>query len=84
METSVAESLFLLSSVLVLPAIAVLVTSYLTGSLTATEDAKYIVLRDPEEDYWAQTTEITGGTSVAADLAADAPVPAPPEEGDRR
>jgi hypothetical protein len=74
--------LFLLSSVLVLPAVAVLITAYFTGSLTATENAKYAVLRDPEEDYWTQNARAADG-SAPEGQPLDGPVDASCEEGDR-
>jgi hypothetical protein len=51
---NIIEAVFLLSSTLVLPAIAVLIIAYFNGSLTATENARFIVLLEPEEDYWTQ------------------------------
>lgn len=64
MEMTIRELLFLMSSVLVLPAVAVLITAYFNGSLTATEDAKYLVFQDSEADYWALDPQ-TGAKAVA-------------------
>jgi hypothetical protein len=53
MKLSIEELLFLASSVIVLPIVAVMIVSFFTGGLKNTEDAKLIVTAEPEEDYWA-------------------------------
>lgn len=55
MQMSIVELLFLASSVIILPVIAVLTASFFSGGLAGTENAKFAVLREPEEDYWALT-----------------------------
>jgi hypothetical protein len=66
MKLSIDELLFLASSVIVLPVIAVLVASFFTGGLKNTEDAKLVVTAEPEEDYWAVSSPIVAGRRPAS------------------
>jgi hypothetical protein len=54
MEMTIDELLFLTSSAIILPTIAVLVFAYFSGALTSTESSRFLALRSPEEDFWAQ------------------------------
>jgi hypothetical protein len=73
MKLSIEELLFLASSVIVLPVIAVLIASFFTGGLKNTEDAKLVVTAEPEEDYW-----VVGVPTVPS---RPAPLPRPPIAG---
>jgi hypothetical protein len=53
MKLSIEELLFLASSVIILPIVAVMIVSFFSGGLKNTEDAKLVVTAEPEEDYWA-------------------------------
>jgi hypothetical protein len=55
MPLSIEELLFLASSVIILPVIAVFTISFFSGGLKGTEDAKYVVLDGVEDDYWTLT-----------------------------
>lgn len=46
-------ALFLITSALVLPAIAVLSYQFLRGNLTTTEKNRFLAIREPEPDYWS-------------------------------
>jgi hypothetical protein len=52
MQLSIEELLFLASSAIILPVIAVLTITFFMGGLTRTESAKFVVVAEPEEDYW--------------------------------
>lgn len=52
METLINEALMLISTVIVLPIVAVLTYAFFAGRLTNTENAKYAVLIEEDEEYW--------------------------------
>ncbi|HEY3318557.1 MAG TPA: hypothetical protein VGK50_09060 [Coriobacteriia bacterium] len=52
METPIAETLLLLSSIVIVPAILVLLFAFFTGRLTADEDRRYLPILEPETDWW--------------------------------
>jgi hypothetical protein len=62
---NMSEALFLLSSTLVLPAVVILLLAYFNGSLTAMENARFVVLLDPEADYWSQGLDAFGSQPAA-------------------
>jgi Sec-independent protein secretion pathway component TatC len=68
MQMSIVELLFLASSVIILPVIAVLTMTFLSGGLTKTEDAKFTMLLEPEADYWALTDPNTDAGHASASL----------------
>lgn len=55
METLINEGLMLISTVIVLPVAAVLTFAFFTGRLTKTENTKFTVFIEQDEDYWAVT-----------------------------
>jgi Sec-independent protein secretion pathway component TatC len=59
-EMTILEALMLISSAIALPVIAVLTYAFFSGGLTGTEDAKFTVLMENDEDYWS-----TGPVGVA-------------------
>jgi hypothetical protein len=81
MKLSIDELLFLASSVIVLPVIAVLVVSFFTGGLKNTEDAKLVVTAEPEEDYWAVSDPIVAGRPASLSRPVIAGIPRGGEQG---
>jgi hypothetical protein len=69
MAMSIEELLFLASSAIILPVIAVFTVAFFSGGLKSTEEAKYVVTAEHETDYWDQTR---GSAS-----ASDRPLPLP-------
>lgn len=55
MGTQIIEAMFLMTSAILLPAIALLIYLFFRGNLTATESSRFLPLRDPEPDYWSET-----------------------------
>lgn len=53
MDTLINEGLMLISTVIVLPIVAVLTWAFFAGKLTKTENAKYLALMEQDEDFWA-------------------------------
>lgn len=51
-DVPIAESLLLLWSVILTPAILVLLYAFLTGRLAANEDRRYLPLLGWEPDWW--------------------------------
>jgi hypothetical protein len=60
MNMSIEELLFLASSAIILPMIAVLTVAFFTGGLKGTEETKYLALADAEEDYWTRAVPARG------------------------
>jgi hypothetical protein len=68
---SILELLMILSTVMILPAMAALTIAYLNGSLAESDEARHLALIDGEEDYWAgPETEATFGPDEGGGEAA--------------
>jgi len=78
MEVTPAEWLLALSSVIVLPMIVILVAAYARGFFSDTEAVKYLMLEEPEVDYWAPGEDAGGRREAAAPTGGD------PERGSGR
>ncbi len=67
-QTRLDMAMFLITSALVLPAVAVLSYQFLRGGLTATESNRSLAIREPEPDYWSDAAafERAGAMAVAA------------------
>lgn len=61
---SIEELLFLASTVIILPVLAVLTVAFFSGGLKGTEDAKYLATAETESDYWDQTRGDSGGAAA--------------------
>jgi hypothetical protein len=77
---SIEELLFLASSVIILPVIAVLTVSFFSGGLARTENAKFSMLLEPEDDYWALTERMADAEPRTAPLPRLGTIP---REGDQ-
>jgi hypothetical protein len=63
MKMTIVEALMVISSVFVLPALAVITFSFFSGGLRNTERAKFQVLSEPDEiDYWAEEPGASAGS----------------------
>jgi hypothetical protein len=81
MNLSLEELLFLASSVIVLPVIAVMISSFFSGGLKNTEDAKLFVTAEPEEDYWVLPDPIVISRPAAVPRPGIAEIPRGGEQG---
>lgn len=61
MNMTITEVLFILSSAIALPVVAVLTIAFFTGGLDETEHAKYVVIAEPEPDWWDETQSLSQG-----------------------
>lgn len=64
METELDMALFLITSALVLPAVAVLSYQFLRGNLTTTESNRFLAIREPEPDYWSDAAALYPPSAV--------------------
>jgi hypothetical protein len=81
MPLNIEVLLFLASSVIILPIVAVMTVSFFMGGLRRTEEAKYFVTRDPEEDYWALPDAHSAGRSASRPRPLTTGVPRGGEQG---
>jgi hypothetical protein len=75
MQLSIEELLFLASSAIILPVIAVLTVAFFSGGLTDTENAKYLASDDSESDFWSIAEPTVAVAAVPLPTAAYAPIP---------
>jgi hypothetical protein len=57
-DVPIAEALYLLSSIVLLPAILLLLFALVTGRLAESGDRRSLPLRDPEPDWWDRSAEV--------------------------
>lgn len=55
MEMTITEALFIFSSAIALPVIAVLTYSYFIGGLSNTERARFLPVIEEDTDWWTKT-----------------------------
>jgi hypothetical protein len=49
---SIEESLLILWSVMIVPALVVLLYAAFTGRMTSDENRRFLAIREPERDWW--------------------------------
>ncbi len=81
MEMTDSEALMIITTVLLLPGMIVLSYAFFNGSLTNSEDNKYLPLREAEEDYWSGSG---GDTRQSLRLVENHVQPPESEGGDER
>lgn len=52
MDTLINEGLMIVSTLIVLPIMAVLTLAFFAGKLTKTEQARFLAVREDDADYW--------------------------------
>lgn len=57
MDFGIEQSLLILWSVMILPALIVLLYASFTGRLTADENRRFLAIREPERDWWDESAD---------------------------
>lgn len=71
MKMTIVEALMIISSVFVLPALAVITFSFFSGGLRNTERVKYQVLSEPDEiDWWGEEPKASAGSGRTTEKSA--------------
>lgn len=61
MEMTIVEVLFMLSTAIALPVIAVLTFAFFLGGFKHAEDARFLPIREQERDWWSSSEPTVGG-----------------------
>jgi hypothetical protein len=56
-DFSIDEALLVMWSVIILPAVVVLLVAFFLGRLAVDEDRRYLAVREVEHDWWDQSAE---------------------------